>query len=145
MYTSCNWYSSLDFLMLLCRQHRLLHWTRGYSGCPTLMLNEMSIKAGKEHTGRQRKPFGKMYKDLATYRWSEKPRIAIRAWISNSSLSSITTIQARWASGPWLSRVALFREKRKDQVSHRTHNYSNKLHNKRNQVCCPTLVPCPFP
>ena len=52
-----------------------------------------------------------MYKDLAAYGWSEKPGIAIRAWKSNSSLSSITAIQARWASGPWLSRVTLFKEK----------------------------------
>lgn len=55
-----------------------------------------------------------MYKDVAAYRWSRKPRIAIRAWKSNSSLSSITAIQARWASGSWLSRVALMKEKRRD-------------------------------
>lgn len=65
-----------------------------------------------------------MYKDLAVYRWSEKPRVAIRAWKSNSSLSSITAIQARWASGPWLSGVALFKEKSRYQVSHRTLSYS---------------------
>ena len=59
-----------------------------------------------------------MYKDLAASRWSENPRIAIRAWKSDSSLSSIAAVQATWASGPWLSRVALFKKKRRDQVRH---------------------------
>lgn len=77
-------------------------------------------KQKRGHTWRQAKPFEIMYKDVAAYRWSRKPRIAIRAWKSNSSLSSITAIQAWWASGSWLSRVALLKEKRRDRVSHRT-------------------------
>lgn len=74
-----------------------------------------------------------MDKDPATYGWSEKPRIAIRALISNSSLSAITAIQARWAPGPWLSGVALFQEKRRDHVSCRTPTYPEKLQRKRNK------------
>lgn len=73
---------------------------------------------------RKAKPFEIIYKDLEAYRWSEQPRIAIRSWKSNSSLSSIIAIQARWASGPWLSRVSLFKEKRMGQVRHRTLSYS---------------------
>lgn len=87
------------------------------------MLNVIQI-GEKGHTSRKAKPFEIIYKHLEAYRWSEKSRIAIRAWKSNSSLSSITAIQARWASGPWLSRVALFKEKRRGQVRHRTLSYS---------------------
>ena len=96
--------------MLWFYQYRLLNQ----------MLNELSREHKKGHNWRETKLFEIMYKNLAAYRWSENSRIAIRAWKSDSSLSSITAIEATRASGPWLSRVALFKKKRRDQVRHIT-------------------------